>query len=661
METINLNNESQATKPSPKAPKISLQTFALAALAAQLGNFRDDSPELDFLHQQLQIVTGGSTTWIESLRSHSHQPAAQDVPLIRLRRDLGLTLLEILVVALAIAVEEDVLVGRAIARLQAPLGGSRPTLGLLANALAEAANHTHLLNRLLTGNAIQSGLLIVLNESAPLPERAISIPLHLALALNEYDGTVPDMAIGLGDIPEVTLAPSILAEAQCWAGSLQASSQRVLMLRTGSIAEGKSVAQAIAQALNTRPLFIHTEKTTSLVPWLLSRQLLPVFCFDLSPGERKILPSLPGYHKPILVLCGQDGSVEMTGETILSWAIPVPDRTERQQLWQMALGDTELASTLASHHRHSSGRIAQLGRLAHHQRLLQGRSNLTAEDITAAAWIGEGVGLDALAQPLPDRILDEALVMTPTLREELEMLLLRCRSRDRLTEGLGISATSRYRPGVRVLFVGSSGTGKTLAAGWIATQLGMPLYRVDLASITSKYIGETEKNLAQLLTRAEQAEVVLLFDEADSLFGKRTDVKDSNDRFANAQTNYLLQRIESFDGITLLTSNSRGRFDSAFSRRLDLIIEFPLPGPEERRSLWQSHLGEHHNLTQKDLNQLAAVADLGGGHIRNAVFAAAVLAVEQKRSIEFRDIVQGLAGEYRKLGRQIPVELKLKS
>src|SRR5207302_11471594 len=145
---------------------------------------------------------------------------------------------------------------------------------------------------------------------------------------------------------------------------------------------------------------------------------------------------------------------------------------------------------------------------------------------------------------------------------------------------------ARYRPGVRALFLGPSGTGKTLAAGWLATQLGLPLFRVDLASITSKYIGETEKNLSQLLARAEHAEVVLLFDEADSLFGKRTDVKDSNDRFANAQTNYLLQRIETFDGIALLTSNSRSRFDAAFSRRLDLIIEFPMPGPEERRAAW---------------------------------------------------------------------------
>ena len=181
-------------------------------------------------------------------------------------------------------------------------------------------------------------------------------------------------------------------------------------------------------------------------------------------------------------------------------------------------------------------------------------------------------------------------------------------------------------PGVRALFVGPSGTGKTLAVGWMATRLGLPLYRVDLASVTSKYIGETEKNLAQLFARAEHSEVVLLFDEADSLFGKRTDVKDSNDRFANAQTNYLLSRIESYEGIAILTSNSRARFDSAFTRRLDAIVDFPAPGPEERRDLWTAHLGQAHGLDFADLNRLAAKCDLAGGHIRNIVLAAAALA-----------------------------------
>ena len=158
--------------------------------------------------------------------------------------------------------------------------------------------------------------------------------------------------------------------------------------------------------------------------------------------------------------------------------------------------------------------------------------------------------------------------------------------------------------------------------------------------------------------RAERAEVILLFDEADSLFAKRTDVQQANDRFANTQTNYLLQRIESYDGITLLTSNSRQRFDDAFTRRLDLIIEFSQPRAAERRALWQSHLGTHHTLSPQQINQLATTADLCGGHIRNAVLSAAVFARVHQRPIHFNDIVQGVYAEYRKLGHQAPASLQ---
>jgi hypothetical protein len=384
---------------------------------------------------------------------------------------------------------------------------------------------------------------------------------------------------------------------------------------------------------------------------------LPVFCLDPGPGERRSIPALPHYAGPVLALCGNDGSIEIRGESPASWKLSPPSRKERQDLWRAAIGNQALSKRLAADYRHSSGRIAQLGRLARQRCLLDNRSAPTFADIAAASWVGQGSGLESLAQPLPDLIPDEALVTPPHLREELSRLLLRCRRRESLIDGLGASALARYRPGVRVLFTGPSGTGKTLAANWLATQLGLPLYRADLASVTSKYIGETEKNLAQLLARAEDSGIILLFDEADSLFGKRTDVKESNDRFANAQTNYLLQRIETFDGIALLTSNSRARFDPAFCRRLDTIVEFPLPGPEERRLLWLSHLGANHSLTPKALNQLAAAADLAGGHIRNAVLTASVLAQSANRSIEYRDIYIGLTDEYRKLGRQAPSDL----
>ncbi|MGI0486545.1 ATP-binding protein [Pantanalinema rosaneae CENA516] len=640
-----------------RSPTITLKTFALAAIAAHLPASSSE-PELQFLQHQRQQVDPQQQGWHRRFATYLEQPSPIDQPLLQLAVDLSLTPIELLAVALAAAVEADAIVGRALARIQAPLGGSRPTLSLLSTALAAIAEPgMSPIHSLINGVAVHSGLLQLMQEGAPLPERSVRIPLHLWSALEGEDGTWAGTTIGLGTVPPVPLPASLLTTAQHQAESLHHAS-RLLILRTGSLAEGRSVAAAIAQCLQCRPLFIETDLIPGLSPWLLLRRLLPVFCLDLAPGERKILPHLPFYSGPMLVLCGPDGSPEMGGADVLNWVIPVPDRSERQTLWQQAVENPDLAADLACYHRHGSGRIAQLGRLAQHYSRLNHHPQPIAADVVQAAWTGAGVGLDALAQPLAAPIPDDALVVTPALREELDNLLLRCRSRDGLVQGLGTSATARYHPGVCALLVGPSGTGKTLAVGWLATRLGMPLYRVDLAAVVSKYIGETEKNLAQLLARAEQAEVILLFDEADSLFGKRTEVQQSTDRFANAQTNYLLQRIESYDGITLLTSNSRTRFDNAFSRRLDLVIEFPLPRPQERRSLWQSHLGSHHTLTAKDLNQIATTTDLCGGHIRNAVLAAAVFAQAENRPIDYNDVLQGLTAEYRKLGRQLPVTLK---
>ncbi len=571
-------------------------------------------------------------------------------------------------VALAAAVEMDLMCGRAVAHLQVPIGGSRPTLGLLAASFEEPEADESVIERIVTGPAVESGLLQLINENAPLAERVATIPIPLCLALSGRDAAWPAAVLGLDGVPEIPLPSSVLNEARRQASALAAGTRNVLVVRSSAAAEARGVAAEIAHALGRRPLFIEIERPgnasksnstlSGLAPFLLLRQLLPVFCFDPGPGERRVVPALPYYPGPSLALCGHEGSIEAHGETPIMWSVGVPTREERRHLWQVAIGDEQLAARMASDYRHGSGRIAQLGRLVRQRCLLDGRTDANFSDIAAASWAGQGSGLETLAQPLTDIIPDEALVAGSQLRDELSRLLLRCQRRESLIDGLGASALARYRPGVRILFTGQSGTGKTLAAGWLAAQLGLPLYRADLAAVTSKYIGETEKNLAQLMARAEEAGIILLFDEADSLFGKRTEVKESNDRFANAQTNYLLQRIETFDGIALLTSNSRARFDPAFCRRLDMIIEFPLPGPEERRLLWLSHLGAHHQLSHKELNQIAAAADLAGGHIRNAVLTAAVLAEARGRLIEYSDVYVGLNDEYRKLGRQTPPELQ---
>ncbi|QRN93112.1 ATP-binding protein [Archangium violaceum] len=644
---------------TPFSTPLTLNHLALAALARQTTAADDTHLETQVLRQARALVETRHSDWLAGARVLLEEPAPVDVPLVRLGRELGLTLLEQLAVALAAAVEEEQLVGRVLAYIQSPTGTSRPMLGLIASALAEAAPPGSIpLHALSNGAAFQSRLLSRLGTEAPLADQSFALPLPLYLALRGQDGAWPGTTLGLGPYPEVPLPASVLEQVRRHADTLATQPRSALLLRGASPAETRTVAASLAAALGRRPLFIETDRLDALGPYLQLRSLLPVFCFDLGPGERKLVPLLPFYDGPVLLTCGPEGNLEWPAGSMLSWSLPMPRRDERRTLWETSLGDAALAEHLASAHRHRAGRIAHLSRMARRHAAVRGLSRPEERDLLDAAWSDEGGGLGSLAQALPERISDEALVAPPPIAAELEALLLRCRSRDGLAEGLGASATTRYRTGVTALLVGPSGTGKTLAAGWLATRLGMPLYRVDLASVTSKYIGETEKNLAQLFARAEHAEVMLLFDEADSLFGRRTDIRDSNDRFANAQTNYLLQRIESFDGVAILTSNSKGRFDPAFMRRLDAIIEFPMPGPEERRSLWLSHLGEGHQVAPKDLNRLAAMAELSGGHIRNAVLLAAVLARGEGRPIEYADLLRGFASEYRKLGRHVPTELR---
>jgi len=637
--------------------------LALAAIANALHPETAPAAEIEYLRQRQRTVAQQGD-WQVRLQEALRRPADSDQPLLDVSAGLGLSPLEILTVALAIAVEQDAVVGRALVRIQTPAGGSRPTLGLVVAAFARLLSaDASPWDLLLNGAALRSGLLVLHNDAAPLPERAIAVPVPLCLALSGATGHWPGATESSTTVP---LPPSTLNDARRQAHALANSAEPTLHIRCGSPSEGRAVATLLARQLERTAVFVEGDRLAGFGPWLRLRKRLPVFVYDLAPSEHRLLPELPGYDGPVLVLSGPDGAVAGPGGSLPEWSLAVPPAAERAELWQQALGPgaTELTRQLAAHHRHSAGRIAQIGRLArHHARLINPKSDdvpppVGPSAIVAAAWSGEAGGLDSLAEPLRAPIPDEALVAPPALRASLELLLLRCRSRDGLVDGLGVSATARYRPGVRALFTGPSGTGKTLAAGWLATHLGLPLYRVDLAGVSSKYIGETEKNLARLLARAEQTEVVLLFDEADSLFGKRTDIRDSNDRFANAQTNYLLQRIENYDGLVLLTSNSKARFDSAFARRLDVVLDFPLPNPDERRALWLAHLGPHHALAPAELNRLAAIADLAGGHIRNAVLTAALLARHDGRPIVAADCLRGLEEEYRKVGHPYPDSLR---
>jgi SpoVK/Ycf46/Vps4 family AAA+-type ATPase len=251
------------------------------------------------------------------------------------------------------------------------------------------------------------------------------------------------------------------------------------------------------------------------------------------------------------------------------------------------------------------------------------------------------------------------LVLPDSTLDAVRQLVMWARQRDAvLARNPRLSSGGKGR-GISALFAGSPGTGKTLAAHVVADALKLDLYQVEIPTIIDKYIGETEKNLQRVFHEAESLNAVLFFDEADSLFGARSEVRDARDRYANIEVAYLLQRMEQFDGIAILATNLRGNLDSAFSRRLQFIVHFPDPDEPTRRRLWQQHLDGFEPLDPADpvdLDQLARSVEIAGGDIRNIVMAAAYSATDEDSPIGMRHVLVAVDRELRKLGRRVPAQ-----
>ena len=245
-----------------------------------------------------------------------------------------------------------------------------------------------------------------------------------------------------------------------------------------------------------------------------------------------------------------------------------------------------------------------------------------------------------------DLVLDQARLA------QLQEICDQVRQRERVLGAWGFGAKLATGRGLSALFTGPPGTGKTMAAGVMANELHLDLYRIDLSQVVSKYIGETEKNLSRIFAEAESSGTVLLFDEADALFGKRTEIGDAHDRYANIETSYLLQRMEEYEGIAILASNLRQNMDEAFLRRLRFVVEFPFPDAAHRRRIWQGHLRGGAPLADDlDVDLLAERLAVSGGNIRNIVVAAAYLAAASGEPIGMAQLLRAARGEFEKVGK----------
>ncbi len=273
-------------------------------------------------------------------------------------------------------------------------------------------------------------------------------------------------------------------------------------------------------------------------------------------------------------------------------------------------------------------------------------------DLRAAVRGQNGAGLARLARRVVPAIGWDDLVLPPGTARQLRELALRARHRDRVLGEWRMRPGGGRGRGVVALFAGESGTGKTMSAEAVAAELGMDLYVVDLSAVVDKYVGETEKNLERVFSEASQVNGILLFDEADAVFGRRSEVRDAHDRHANTESAYLLQRMESFDGIAVLTTNLRANIDEAFTRRLDLVADFPVPDEERRRALWDRCLGDLlPRGDDLDLDFCARRFELAGGSIRACAVTAAYLAAESGKPLGMAHVVAAVLQEYRKLGR----------
>ncbi|MCP3669624.1 MAG: ATP-binding protein [Gammaproteobacteria bacterium] len=245
------------------------------------------------------------------------------------------------------------------------------------------------------------------------------------------------------------------------------------------------------------------------------------------------------------------------------------------------------------------------------------------------------------------------LVLTPGTRDQIQELMIWMKHEKTLMHDWGLS--KRLRPGYKALFYGPPGTGKTLTATLLGKKLDRDVYRIALSAVVSKYIGETEKNLDRIFATAENMECILFFDEADSLFGKRTNVSDAHDRYANQEVSYLLQRIEEFPGAVVLASNFSNNIDDAFMRRFQGVAYFPLPGAEERLAIWQGVLTGHSaEDIDWDIEQVANRFELSGGSIMNVIRYAALMAIDKDRdAVDYTDVINGIRRELQKEGKTL--------
>jgi hypothetical protein len=610
----------------------------------------------------------GGADWaarVEQERTEAAAALPQPAALDALTAAFGLTRFERTLLLLCAGVELDAEVGRLCADAQGDPTRPYPTFGLALAALPDAHWSA------LTPDAPLRRWRLLETGGAPLTRTPLQIDervLHYLAGLEVIDESLAAVVQRVEDDVPLTddHARAAVETAAVWRAP-RTGRLPVVQLSGDDPSALRAVARALAAAVEldlvavpaaaipTVPAELHMfirlwEREAALARLAL---LIETEAEGDPPDAARsaAVTRILERARAALLVTGR-GRRRLNHRPLLTVEVPRPDMAEQRRLWRRALDRAGLSLDGAV-----EGLVSQftLGIAAIDAAVDQAR-DVPGDDPAAALWdacrLLARPRVESLAQRIEPAAGWDDLVLPEAQVTLLRQIVVHARNRARVYETWGFGARETRGLGVTALFAGASGTGKTLAAEVIAHELRLDLYRIDLSQVVSKYIGETESNLRRVFDAAEEGGAVLLFDEADALFGRRSEVRDSHDRYANIEVSYLLQRMEAYRGLAILTTNMKGALDPAFLRRLRTVVQFPFPDAERRAAIWRRAFPPATPAEGLDLTRLAQL-NIPGGHIRNIALQAAFLAADDEQPVRMSHVLRATRAEYAKLERPL--------
>ena len=491
--------------------------------------------------------------------------------------------------------------------------------------------------------------------------------LHYLTGVPQMDARLSGLTRPVAMIPNIPASHNAIVErmVKAWSGNKWITQRPVIQLCARNREDIRSVAaQACYQAgmglfaIDARDIPANAAERDALVRlWERESALENVILlveFDDSTQLANVV-SFASNMSAAIILSSRE-PLPLPSQRMLRLDVPQAESAEQITLWHQALGPSA---------KHLNGQLQRLvsqfnlGADAIYvasAQVLDNGTDLSDDELGARLWetcrYSARQRLDELAQRIESIATWPDLVLPEAQRETLHHIVAHVRQRTRVYDTWGFRRKSARGLGISALFSGVSGTGKTMASEVLANELNLDLYRIDLSQVVSKYIGETEKNLRRVFDVAEHSGAVLLFDEADALFGKRSEVKDSHDRHANIETSYLLQRMEEYSGLAILTTNMKKALDQAFLRRIRFFVQFPFPDIEQRIEIWRRIFPVDTPVDDLQLDQLAQL-NLAGGNIRNIALNAAFLAANAGEQVGMSHLLQATRSEYAKLEKPL--------